>query len=86
MSLAHFQNETMLSVEIEDDGQGYPENVLKEMGEYHDKYPEEGTRIGLWSIRKILYLMYERTGSVPDVKCGASRMPESPAHSGKSEA
>ncbi len=61
VSLAHFQNETMLSVEIEDDGQGYPENVLKEMGEYHDKYPEEGTRIGLWSIRKILYLMYERT-------------------------
>ncbi len=49
--------EKKLLIEIEDDGEGYPENVLLEFAG-HDT-PKDGQRVGLWSIRRMLELMYE---------------------------
>lgn len=46
-----------LLIEIEDDGEGYPDSVLEEFRS-HDA-PQDGHRLGLWSIRRMLELMYE---------------------------
>jgi len=46
-----------LILEIEDDGEGYPDSVLEEFSS-HDA-PLDGHRLGLWSIRRMMELMYE---------------------------
>lgn len=56
------EGEEYLYLEIEDDGKGYPEEVLEEFQNQEMKTKEDGTRIGLWSIKKMLELMYEQTG------------------------
>ena len=53
-------NEEMLLIEIEDDGKGYPEEVLDYMAGKTACVSGKGTRIGLWSIKRMLELMYER--------------------------
>lgn len=59
-----YQDEEMLLLEIEDDGKGYPEDVLSYMNGLSKKEDGEGNRIGLWSIRRMMELMYERKNLV----------------------
>ncbi len=47
--------ENCLCIEIEDDGKGYPEEVLLDFGSGSLK---DGSRVGLWSIRKMMEIMY----------------------------
>lgn len=56
--------EDMLKIEIEDDGKGYPSDVLKAFELLEDEAGEsvDGSRVGLWSLKRMLYLMYERKG------------------------
>ncbi len=57
-----FQEEPMLLIEIEDDGNGYPEEIINAVNEGNEKPADDGKRIGLWSIRRLMELMYEREG------------------------
>lgn len=52
--------ETMLQIEIEDDGKGYPEEFLKEFSFGEIEKNIDGERIGLYSIKRMLEIMYER--------------------------
>ena len=52
--------EEMLSIEIEDDGKGYPQDVLTQFVSGTETPTRSGNRVGLWSIRRMLELMYER--------------------------
>jgi sensor histidine kinase YesM len=52
--------ENMLLIEIEDDGKGYPQEVLDYLNGITQNPSEKGTRVGLWSIKNMLELMYER--------------------------
>ncbi len=51
-----------LSIDIEDDGKGYPDEVLESFRTDTLQAPEDGTRVGLWSIRRMLEIMYEEQG------------------------
>ena len=48
-------------ISIEDDGEGYPEEILKlfQTGE-KPKPSEDGTHLGLWSLWEMLRIMYDR--------------------------
>ena len=52
--------EELLQIELEDDGKGYPEEVLESFRQGADTPRKDGSRIGLYSIRRLLCLMYER--------------------------
>jgi sensor histidine kinase regulating citrate/malate metabolism len=54
----------MVLIEIEDDGNGYPSEVLDYMKGVTKKTSDKGTRTGLWSIKNMMELMYERSGLV----------------------
>ncbi len=54
------QPERILVIEIEDDGQGYPEEVIHSIMSPGGEAAEDGSRVGLYSIKKLLYLMYDR--------------------------
>lgn len=60
VSLQTYQNEEMLLIEIEDDGKGYPEEVLDYMNGKTKRVSDKGNRVGLWSIKRMIELMYER--------------------------
>mgnify|MGYP001198465472 FL=1 len=60
VSLQTYKNEEMLLIEIEDDGKGYPEEVLDYMSGKIKKVSDKGNRIGLWSVKRMMALMYER--------------------------
>lgn len=60
VSLQTYQNEEMLLIEIEDDGKGYPEEVLDYMNGKTKRISDKGNRVGLWSIKRMIELMYER--------------------------
>ncbi len=64
VSLVKYQEEDMLQIEIEDDGVGYPEDVLDMIESNNKSLPESGTRIGLLSIKRMMELMYERDGLI----------------------
>lgn len=51
--------EKMLVIEVEDDGPGYPKDVLEYMNGDTGR-SKDGTRVGLWSIKRLLELMYDR--------------------------
>ena len=53
-------DEEMLLIEIEDDGRGYPLDVLDYMNGKNKRQVNDGSRIGLWSIKHMMELMYER--------------------------
>lgn len=55
-----YQGENMLLIEIEDDGKGYPPEVLDYMRHDEGMSGEKGERIGLRSIKRMMELMYER--------------------------
>jgi methyl-accepting chemotaxis protein len=58
------QDEEMLLIEIEDDGMGYPPDVLEYMNGKGKRLANDGNRIGLWSIKNMMELMYERKGLI----------------------
>ncbi len=60
VSKEHFKGEDMLLIRIEDDGKGYPEDVLRYMNGAAPRPAQEGERVGLWSVRRMMALMYER--------------------------
>lgn len=59
-----YKEEEMLMIEIEDDGKGYPKEVLEYMNGISDNACEKGSRIGLWSIKRMMELMYEKNDLV----------------------
>lgn len=62
ITAAELEGERMLLIEIEDDGDGYPKEVLNYMNGEKGYHKADGTRVGLWSIRRLLELMYDRKG------------------------
>lgn len=78
----------MLKIAIEDDGKGYPPDVLKMFESFEEENREsaDGSRLGLWSLRRMLYLMYEKEGlfRIKNVEPHGSKniflIPEKPVH------
>ena len=56
------EGQELLLIEIEDDGQGYPPEVIQRINTPGGAAEGDGTRVGLWSIKRMLELMYDRTG------------------------
>lgn len=55
--------EALLLIEIEDNGKGYPDSVIQAINsDSATPQSRSGNRVGLWSIRRLLELMYDRTG------------------------
>ena len=54
-----YKNEEMLLIEVEDDGNGYPQEILDLFAGRAER--EKGKMIGLWSVKRMLELMYDRT-------------------------
>lgn len=61
VSVETVSGEKMLLIEVEDDGPGYPPDVLEYINQDTGK-KQDGTRVGLWSIKRLLELMYDRKG------------------------
>jgi sensor histidine kinase YesM len=55
-----YKEEEMLLIEVEDDGKGYPEEVMEAINQDASGQRRDGTRVGLWSIKRLLELMYDR--------------------------
>lgn len=55
-----WQKEEMLCIQVEDDGKGYPQEVLDAINKGMQTTRRDGTRVGLASIRRLLELMYDR--------------------------
>jgi len=55
-----YKTEEMLLIEIEDDGKGYPKDVLEYMSGELPPNTENGKRVGLRSVKRMIELMYER--------------------------
>ncbi len=64
ISLNHYQAEEMLLIEIEDDGMGYPDEVIANIKDKTNRPSDDGSRVGLWSIMNMMELMYEKDGLV----------------------
>lgn len=62
VSAAEYEGERMLLIEIEDDGMGYPADVMRYVNQENGQPPKDGSRVGLWSIRRLMELMYDRKG------------------------
>lgn len=60
VSLSERNGQEMLLIEIEDDGKGYPRDVLRYMNGHGKPKTEDGSRVGLWSVKRMMSLMYER--------------------------
>ncbi len=86
ISLQTYQNEEMLLIEIEDDGKGYPQEVLDYMNGKAKRVSDKGNRVGLWSIKRMTELMYERKNLVvldniePLGSLNKIYIPKKPAH------
>ena len=52
----------MLYVEVEDDGAGYPKEVLQFFENQENTISKTGERVGLKSVKRMMELMYEREG------------------------
>ena len=56
-----YKGQEMLCISIEDDGEGYPEEILKQFQAGEKPKPsEDGTHLGLWSLWEMLRIMYDR--------------------------
>ncbi|MCF0141742.1 MAG: histidine kinase, partial [Parasporobacterium sp.] len=53
------EGEDLLCIEIEDDGKGYPEQILKDWSNESSR-SQDGSRVGLLALHRMLALMYER--------------------------
>lgn len=54
------KGEPMLMIRIEDDGKGYPKDVLSYMNGDVPRPDNDGERVGLWAIKRMMSLMYDR--------------------------
>lgn len=78
--------EEMLLLEIEDDGKGYPKEILHQFDQGETKPGKEGSRVGLWSIKRIMKLMYngENLFQISNIKphgcVNRFWIPEHPVH------
>ena len=61
-SKADVNGEEMLYVEVEDDGAGYPKEVLQFFENQENTISKTGERVGLKSVKRMMELMYEREG------------------------
>ncbi len=52
--------EEMCHIIVEDDGEGYPEQFLKDVKDGNVKVKENGHGVGLWNLKKTLSLMYRQ--------------------------
>ncbi len=52
--------EKMLLIEVEDDGKGYPQEVIDNMNRDSVQDRRDGMRVGLWSVKRLMELMYDR--------------------------
>jgi len=59
VSLSERNGQEMLLIEIEDDGKGYPRDVLRYMNGNGKPKTDDGSRVGLWSVKRMMSLMYE---------------------------
>lgn len=59
-----YQNDDMLLIEIEDDGKGYPKEVLEYMNSCSKKANITGNKVGLWSTKRMMEIMYERNNLI----------------------
>jgi sensor histidine kinase YesM len=86
-----YQDEKMLLIEIEDDGLGYPQDVLAYMNGQGPKQVNDGNRIGLWSIKNLMELMYERRSLIylsniqPHGCLNRIWVPKKPVHESQNE-
>lgn len=63
LSVTRYEGEPMLLIEIEDNGKGYPDAILEAINSPEaPEQAQDGSRVGLRSIRRILELMYARQG------------------------
>lgn len=62
LRVVEYEGEQMLMVEIEDNGKGYPEDVIHAINTAENRSADKTSRVGLWSIRRLLELMYDRQG------------------------
>ncbi|RDY33077.1 sensor histidine kinase [Lachnotalea glycerini] len=82
----YYKGENTLLIEIEDDGKGYSKEVLDYMNGHTKNISEKGNRIGLWSIKRLMELMYERNDLVmleninPHGCLNKIYVPENPKH------
>jgi LytS/YehU family sensor histidine kinase len=60
ISTVEFDGDDVLLIEIEDDGDGYPREVLALINGKMEKYDENGERVGLRSLKRMMELMYGR--------------------------
>ncbi|NLO84607.1 MAG: histidine kinase, partial [Clostridiales bacterium] len=60
ISLREYKGEEMLLIRIEDDGKGYPQDVLHYMSGEETRPANDGSRVGLWGVKRMMTLMYER--------------------------
>ncbi len=81
-----FKGEEMLLIRIEDDGKGYPEDVLSYMNGDAPRPLNGGERVGLWSVKRMMALMYDRDDLIalrnvePHGCENLLRVPEQPVH------
>lgn len=81
-----WQKEDMLCIQVEDDGKGYPQEVLDSINKGQGGPRADGTRVGLASIRRLLELMYDRnnllvlTNVEPHGAMSRAYIPAKPVH------
>lgn len=62
LRVVEHEGEQMLMVEIEDNGNGYPESVIHAINTAENRRADDTSHVGLWSIRRLLELMYDKQG------------------------
>lgn len=62
LRVVEYEGEQMLMIEIEDNGKGYPEDVIHAINTAENRSADKTSRVGLWSIQRLLELMYDRHG------------------------
>lgn len=62
LRVVDYEGEQMLLVEIEDNGNGYPEHVIHAINTAENRRADDTSHVGLWSIRRLLELMYDKQG------------------------
>ena len=86
VSKEEFGGEEMLLIRIEDDGKGYPMDVLQYMNGDAPRPADDGERTGLWGIKRMMALMYERDDLIslaniePHGCVNLIRVPSKPLH------
>lgn len=62
LEIEEYNGQRMLTIEIEDNGSGYPADIIARINSAAAQREDDGTRVGLWSIRRLMELMYDQQG------------------------